>query len=210
MARSTGVRNADYRQTRARLLHSLRKRLLRIGAGKASFRELAECAGVSVPTLRHYFATRTEVVQEVLADLRRDGDRYLLEAARTDLGLRASMHRLAESILASVRLGQMDKLHSLGLTEGLGDEDLGPSYLSSILEPTLQAIESRLDQHQARGELRVVSTRHAALAFAAPLLLATLHQQGLGGNCLRPLDLDAFAKSHVDAFLRAYARPRKP
>lgn len=209
MARLSGSRNADYEQTRSRLLRTIRVRLLETGADRVSFREMAEYAGVSVPTLRHYFSSRTVAVQEVFADLHRDGQRYLQEASASDLELEASMQQAADAVLAGVRFGRMDKVHSLGLTEGLGDADLGPSYLQSILEPSLKAIERRLEGHRRRGELSDVPTRHAALAFAAPLILATLHQSGLGGDGVRPLDLAEFAGNHVRAFAQAYGKTVK-
>jgi len=204
MSRLSGSRNADYEETRTKLLKLLRVRLLRTGSEKVSFRQMAEDVGVSVPTLRHYFVNRTAVVQEVLADLHRDGLPYIDEASRSELGLRGSLQQAADSILAGVRFGQMDKVHTLGLAEGLGDDKLGPSYLNSILEPALQALERRFEAHMSRGEMRAASTRDAALAFAAPMILATLHQTRLGGSCVRPLDLAEFAKNHVDAFVRAY------
>ena len=209
MARISGTRNTDYEETRFKLLKTIRSRLLKTGVDKVSFREMAEHAKVSVPTLRHYFGTRTALVQEVFADLHRDGRRYLEDASETDLDFSASMQQAANAILAGVRFGRMDKVHSLGLTEGLGNSELGPSYLNLILEPSLQAIERRLDLHRRRGELATGSTRHAALAFAAPLLLATLHQSGLGGNCVRPLDLAGFAQNHVQAFVLAYKAPTR-
>jgi hypothetical protein len=36
------------------------------------------------------------------------------------------------------------------------------------------------------------------------LVFALFHQDSLGGNTCRPLDVPAFVKAHVEAFLRAY------
>jgi AcrR family transcriptional regulator len=207
MARSSGTRNADYAATRANLLKAIRTRLLTTGSDQVSFREMAEHAAVSVPTLRHYFGSRNAIVQEVFAEMRREGLRYLQAASTSGLDFKASMQQAADAVLAGARFGRMDKVHSLGLTEGLGDGELGPSYLKFILEPSLQAIEHRLEVHRQREELNAASTRHAALAFAAPLLLAILHQSGLGGDSVRPLDLADFAKDHVEAFALAYGAP---
>ena len=204
MARQTGDKNADHDEVRLGLMKKLRTRLLKAGSDKVSFRELAQCAEVSVPTLRHYFGTRTGLLQQVFADLHREGGLYLRDASASPLDLKASMLDVAGSVFAGARFGRMDKVHTLGLTEGLGDSKLGPSYLDNILEPSLQAIEARLEGHRQRGEFNAPSTRHAALAFVAPLILALLHQKGLGGDCVRPLDLEGFAKDHVEAFVAAY------
>ena len=208
MSRSRGSKNANYEETRSRLLKAIRARLLQTGSDKVSFREMADGVAVAVPTLRHYFVNRTAVIQEVLADLHRDGLRYIDEMSKTDLDLDRSLQQAANAIVAGVRLGRLDKVHTLGLTEGLGHQHIGPSYLHSILEPALQALERRFETHVSRGEMSAESTRHAALAFASPLILAALHQFGLGGDCARPLDLDEFARNHAAAFARAY-RPTK-
>ena len=168
---------------------------------------MAKHAGVSVPTLRHYFGNRANLVRDVFGDLHNDGLRYLDHARASNLNLEGSMREAADAILAGARFGRMDKVHALGLTEGLGNDELGPAYLTNILEPSLQAIESRLEAHRLRGEFTAASTRHAALAFAAPLILAILHQKGLGGECARPLDLVEFAKDHVLAFVAAHRTP---
>jgi hypothetical protein len=50
-----------------------------------------------------------------------------------------------------------------------------------------------------KGDMRV-----AALALVAPIVLGALHQSKLGGSETRPLDIDAFANQHADAFIRAW------
>ena len=204
MARPYGNRNADYDEAKLKLLRTIRDRMLLAGSGKVSFREMAECAGVTVPTLRHYFGTRTALVAEVFAELLREGERYLADARTSGRGFAVSMQQAGEALLAGARLGRLDRVHALGLTEGLWNDELGPAYLNSILEPSLQAIEARLQAHQLRGECDMASPRYAALAFVAPILLAVLHQGGLGGACARPLDLQAFLKAHVQAFVAAH------
>jgi AcrR family transcriptional regulator len=203
VSRTRGARNADHSERRAALIVRLRARLANRAVGQASLRELAASAGVSVPTLTHYFGTREDIVAAVMADSRKEGQVHLDAAAMPKGGFAASVRQLL-SYAAAGHLAGVSQLHVIGLTEGIGHERLGSSYVEAILEPTLQAVEARLAAHIATGEMRDVDTRHAALALLSPLLLAQLHQGELNGSSCRPLALGRFIADHAEGFVRAY------
>lgn len=205
MGRPTGHRNADFEQTRKTLLESLHRRLVQPDGARASVRELAAAAGVSVPTLRHYFGDREGIVRALLEDVHRHGEPYLLMVATGPLSdLRSSiawfLRYLDEGFLHGVA-----ELHALGLGAGLRDDTLGPLYLEELVEPTLKAVEARLARHLAAGHLRPCDLRAAALSLVAPALFANLHQRALGGAATRPLSLALLIEEQTEAFVRAYA-----
>lgn len=204
MSRTRGARNADHAQRRAALIGRLRSRLADRASGQASLRELAASAGVSVPTLTHYFGNRDDIVAAVMADSRREGQVHLDLAATPQGGFAHSVRQLL-SYAAAGHLAGVAQLHVIGLTEGIGHERLGSSYVEGILEPTLQAVEARLSAHVAKGEMRDLDVRHAALALLSPLLIAQLHQGELNGSSCRPLDIGRFVEDHAAGFVRAYA-----
>jgi AcrR family transcriptional regulator len=206
MARTRGAKSAEYGAKRAALLHAFRNRLVARDRPPPSLRELAAAAGVTIPTVRHYFGKRADLVAALLADLHRAGAGYLDLARQADLPFAASMALLARFVAAGLEAG-LSEIHALGLREGLRHSRLGPAYLDDVLEPTLQAIEVRLQRHQDRKEMRPVDVRVAAVGFLAPLIVGHIHQHELGGRDRRPLDLNAFVDAHVDAFLRAYESP---
>ncbi|WP_438008876.1 TetR/AcrR family transcriptional regulator [Sorangium sp. So ce321] len=211
MGRPAGSRNPDFEATREQLARSALARLMEPGGAGASLRELAAAAGVSVATMRHYFGGREGVVAAALARAHGDGLRYLVEVATGPLDpLPRSLGWLLAQVIEGFRRGPLSRLHALGLAAGLGDAALGPAYVNELLEPTLKAAEARLARHVAAGELAPCDLRHAALALLGPLLLALLHQGPLGGRVCRPLDLDAFAATHLDAFLRAFSAKVPP
>ena len=204
MARPIGALNQDYAETRERLAAGAFDRLSQPDGIRVSLRELAQAAGVSVPTLKHYFGEREGVIVAALEHARRRGAPYLLMMTRPpDAPLR-------ESILSTMRFLAMgwsmglDKCHAVGLAQGLEEPRLGPAYVNEILEPTTQAFEARLAHFAASGELVRCSLRVAALALVAPVLLALLHQGSLGGRSCRPLDIDAFLVEHVERWCDAY------
>lgn len=205
MGRPPGSRNPDYDATRATLVRALHSRLAARDGARASFRELATAAGVSIATLRHYFGDREGAIDAVLASAHVAGLPYLQEVATGATGpVRASLEWLLRYCVDGLVHGGVASLHELGMSAGFQEPTIGPSYLAHILEPTLQAVEARLARHVAAGELSSIDLRVAAIELIAPVLVAVLHQSGLGGAQLRPLDLDAFIAAHLTMFLRAY------
>lgn len=210
MPRPSGRRNADYDATRAALLSRLYDALLKADGVRLSFRQMSDAAAVSPTTLRHYFQSREQVITEVLALSHRAGLPYLHAAAtQPTQALRPSLRWFLDFVVQGWRAG-VGAVHGLGLTEGIGHSALGPAYLREILEPSLQAAETRLARHIANGDLSPCDVRHAAIELVGPLLLALLHQDSLGGTRCRPLDIAAFCEEHLDRFLRAFAAPASP
>jgi AcrR family transcriptional regulator len=184
--------------------------LLRPGGATLSFREMAAATGKSPATLRHYFGNREALLVESLVTLRRAGAPYLHSAATQPIeGVRASLEWLLKEIVKGWRAA-VGMVHALGLTAGLGDEKLGPAYVTEVLEPTLQSAEARIALHIASGELEPCDVRHAAIELLSPLIFGLLHQDNLLGARCRPLDLDQFLNEHLDRFLRAYGRREEP
>lgn len=205
MARTRGSRNADYEQQRAAIVRSV-SRALESADPPTSLRALAEAAGVSVATMRHYFTDRTGVLSAVLEGTRAEAAPYLAMASRPVLGdVRASLlHFLGSVHRAWFRYG-VGARYASTLAIGLSSPSLGPGFVNHVLEPLLQTQESLLRQHVERGELRLDDVRHAALLLLGPVVLALLHQDSLGGAGCRPLELPGFLEQQVDLFLRLYA-----
>jgi AcrR family transcriptional regulator len=208
LSRTKGARDLDYDSKRRELLEKMTLQLMRREGERASFRDLAAAAGVSGPTLRHYFGDRRALIGAVLEECLRRG-RPGLEAQRsTSLPLAASIRTYCDDLVCaltadkSVRLGD---IFALSLAEGLIDPAYGRPALEYILEPTLQVLEARLDLHIARGEMRSdADARTASLQLVSPLLLACLHQNQLDGLQVRPLSLDRLVDDTCAAFMRAY------
>jgi AcrR family transcriptional regulator len=215
MGRPTGSRNPDFEATRASLVRAVQARLAAPEGTRASFRELAAAAGVSVSTLRHYFGSREGVISAVLAHWNEQGQRYLLAVATGPVGPpRESLGVVLAAIGRGFQGGGLDEVFAIGLASGLRQPELGPAYLGKVLDPTLEAVEARLARHVARGELRPVDVRHMALSLLSPPLLALLHQGPLGGDRCRPLSYERLCDDHLEGFLRAfgtgYEGPREP
>jgi AcrR family transcriptional regulator len=207
MGRHSGSRNSDFEQTRKALLSAVRGKLRANGGLKTNFQDLAFTAGVSTTTLRHYFGSRQGLVKAILEHDLSEGAPYLLSAAtQGPLTLRESLEEFAMNLRMGFEFGAL-RSHELGLSEGLGDQLVGPAYLANILEPTIFATESRFSRLIAAGTMPPCDVRIAALSFLSPLLLAVIHQNSLGGVEMRHLDLETFSQEHIERFLKAYSTP---
>jgi len=206
--RPKGARDADYGVKRAALLRKLSARLIQLDDTRPSLRQLAIAAGVTVPTLRHYFGDREDLVQAVLEEIFVHGERYLERGAEPygdlDHSIRAFLKTFAECLIEGPRLG--DKI-AIAFLEGFYSRRLGPLALNYVIEPPLQAMEKRLAAHQARGELGDVDLRCAALMLISPLVVACMHQQQMFGDKVRPLDVGPLIDSAASSFMKAYAAP---
>ncbi|NJK63215.1 MAG: TetR/AcrR family transcriptional regulator [Synechococcaceae cyanobacterium SM2_3_1] len=203
MAKPKGYRAPDYEERRDRLLDSMLEALARPKSELASLSTLAEAAGVTTPTLRHYFGNRDGLVISLLEKARREGEEYLQHARQSQGCLVVSLRSYLGDLVDGFHYG-LGNLHAIGLTEGIGHQEMGPAYLMLMWEPTLEAVETRLEKHHHNGELRECDLRQAALMLVGPVLWVLLHQYKLGGITTRPLDVEQFLEQQIQAFVRAY------
>lgn len=208
MPRPKGARDSDYEQKRSALLQKVTARLMQPDETRPSLRQLAFAAEVTVPTLRHYFGTREALVQAVLSEFHRLALPHMQAGAEPVGSFPDSIRAYAAKLSRAMVSGpQISRIFAVGYIEGLLNRTLGPAFLTSLMEPTLVGLESRLKAHQVRGEMIGADTRTAALLLVAPLLIACHHQDEFYGRDVWPLDLESFVDELVAAFVRAYGTP---
>lgn len=215
MGRPIGSRNPDYEEKRAALADAALPRLLADG-GRTSLNELAAELAVSVPTLKHYFIDRAGLVAAALRrELLLAQPHLATIATPSSPELRTSLTDMLLALVDAWRPHGVGRVFTVGLAAGVYEAVVGPAYLDGVLEPTLQATERRLAAHAEARALRLRpddagGLRAAALALLAPVVLALVHQDALGGASCRALDLHAFVRTHVAAFVRAHGRRARP
>lgn len=204
MPRQPGTRNAHFDDKRRALARAVRGVWL-VGGPGMSMRELAEASGASLTNLRHYFGDRDGLYEAVLAECEADAQ-PILAAVTTLRGddAQTALHGFLTDLVIGWRHFGVNRIHAVGLAEGLGQGRRGRAYVNHILEPSLQAAERLFDALIAAGRLPPMPAREAALALVAPVLLALLHQHALHGDQCRPLDVDAFIVRHVRGFLHGW------
>jgi AcrR family transcriptional regulator len=182
-------------------------RLMRREVARPSLRDLAHSAGVTTPTLRHYFGGRREVLDAILEENLRLGRAGLDAQGVSDAPFADSMREYARNLIRAltadreVRLGD---IFAVSLAEGLLDEGISASTLRHVVDPTVETLERRLNGHVERGEMMETDLRAAALMLISPLLVASLHQDQLNGAHYNPLSLLGLADAASAAFVRAF------
>ena len=210
MSRPKGSRDGDHEAKRRDLLARMTLHMVRRDGARPSLRELAGAAGVSVPTLRHYFGDRSQTIDAVLAECLRRGRPGLDAQRSSDKPFAQSIADYAADLVLAltapktVRLGDV---FAISLAEGFLDPSLGSATLTHILDPTIEALRVRLAEHVQRGEMIATDLRAAAMVLVSPLLMACLHQQQLRGHVTSPLEMPRLVEDVVAAFVRAYATP---
>lgn len=190
MPRPPGRRNPDYEEKRERLTRELTDFVLRAELVRPSFRQLAQASQVAEPTLRHYFGDREGVARDILRTLAARAAPFLEAVGNPSPSLPHAVESYFALSRAGVRHGGFGRAHAFGLIEGMADEAVGQAYLAELLEPSLQALEARVRPHLGE-DAPSAKLRAAALLIFAPMLLAVIHQQLLGGGEAAPMDLDA-------------------
>ncbi len=211
MARTQGARNAGYDQRRWDLAKKVRAAVFADEGLHASLRELASVSGTTVSSLKHYFGDRQGVIRAALEYTRIEAAPHLAMASTpTHSNVRRSLEGFVAVLREAWVVHGVGNVQARSLASGLSARALGPTYVTSVLEPLLQSMEQLLRAHIQRGQLAPCDERFAALEFLSPLVLGLLHQDSLSGKTCRPLDLDAFVARHLDVFLAGHpARARR-
>lgn len=198
-------RGASDRKTE--LLHILARTAIADRSAPVSLRQFAIRAGVSEPTLRHYFNDRRGVVTAIIALFAEGARDWLVRCAQPQDSLESAVSGYGAMALEGANTDQFAQAHAFALVESIHDPLVARAYLDTIIEPSLRAIEARLapslDPDGTRGD----QVRHAALALYAPVLIAVLHQRLLKGDAARPLDMGAFFADLAKLFAHGLKQP---
>ena len=165
-----------------------------------SLRQFAIKAGVSEPTLRHFFSDRRGVVIALIGYFAEGARRFLEESAKPEARLEDAVSGYGALALAGAQSRMFAQAHAFALVESIHDPDVAKAYLETIIEPSLQALEQRLSPGLDPDQADPERVRHAALALYSPILIAILHQHLLRGEEVRPLDMTAFVADLTTLF----------
>lgn len=165
-----------------------------------SLRQFAIKAGVSEPTLRHYFSDRQGVVIAIIGFFA-DGARGWLErSAEPGRSVEEAVRGYADLAMEGADSDIFAQAHAFALVESIHDPVVARAYLDLVVEPSLQAIEHRLAPSLDPDNENPARVRHGAISLYAPILIAVVHQRLLRGAEARPLDMGAFFSDLMELF----------
>lgn len=203
MGRPPGTRSDGYEAKRKKLATAVFRAL--VADAGVSLRGMADAAGVSRPTLVHYFGNRDGAVRAALVVAGEFGRVHQDSLAHMPLTEpRADLLGALARVIDAWRQHQVGNLHYVGLQVGLQDPATAREYLSSVLDPTVDCFAALLQRMADAGHIGPCDPRQAALMLLSPCIVGLLHQDGLEGADTRPLALEPLAEATVAMFLAAH------
>ena len=193
---------------KSELLAILARTAIAERSAPVSLRQFAIRAGVSEPTLRHYFNDRQGVVIAIIgyfADGARD---WLARSAEPSKTVAEAVAGYAELAMEGSDTDIFAQAHAFALVESIHDPVVARAYLDTIIEPSLQAIEARLAPALDPDGAAPERVRHAALNLYASVLIAVVHQRLLRGAEARPLDMGRFFSDLTSLFTQGLRQER--
>jgi AcrR family transcriptional regulator len=174
------------------LLATLAQTAIAERSAPVSLRQFAIKAGVSEPTLRHYFSDRQGVVIAIIGFFA-DGARDWIErSAQPADSVVEAVNGYADLAMEGADTDVFAQAHAFALVESIHDPVVARAYLDLVIEPSLQAIENRMRASVDPDGQDPDRVRHSALALYGTVLIAVLHQRLLRGGEARPLDMAGF------------------
>ncbi|MFC7883415.1 TetR/AcrR family transcriptional regulator [Streptomyces sp. NPDC057376] len=144
-----------------------------VGYPRTTIEGIAARAGVGKQTIYRWWSSKADVLLEAFLDL---GDRAVQEAGEQGVGIPDTGDLAAD--LKSVLRATVDELCDPGFeapyralaAEGVVNEQLGRTFLTELLDPSLQLFVDRLRAAQDAGHVRAdLDPRIALELFVSPL-----------------------------------------
>lgn len=191
MSRPAGARNLDFGKKRQGLIELLTEYVLRDGVELPSFRQMADAAGTSESTLRHYFKNRAGVVATLLEHMNlqmRPVHAKIRQGAGT---LEQAIDGFVEIIGKTRKSTNFASMYAFGMRESMVSDAARKAFVEYTVEPLVSAVAERL-QTTSNG-LRDEETAHFAGTFMmSSAIFMVLYQMIFDGRTHAPVDIDRY------------------
>ncbi|MEO8680082.1 MAG: TetR family transcriptional regulator [Vicinamibacterales bacterium] len=198
-------RNADGQRTRQALLDAALDLFAEKGYFGTSLRDVASAVGVRESAIYNYFPSKEGLFEAlILADQHTKLERLasIAEAPITDV--RDVLEQLAVSSLESFAAPRQRKLFRILMSDGIRLAKVGRMNLYEQLATGRDRLHAVMRRLTSEGWLRTADAEALAISFIGPLnLWRQLHAIDADLAIIR--DPRAFARQHVDQFLRGAA-----
>lgn len=178
------------------------------GYAGASMERITARAGVSKATIYAHFASKEEILREVVdAVVAPIASHYVTTATQPE-DFEDGLRKLARMIARNAVLPDVIALERLVIAEALRFPELGALYLRNAVLPALMLFCPRFEAAMDSGRLRRDDPMKAVLHFAE-WCTGSLRRDVLFNQraCPDEAETDAHADDALNAFLRGYAAP---
>lgn len=200
-------KNASGPRTRQAILDAALELFGDRGFFGTSLRDVASAVGVRESAIYNYFPSK-EALFEALIAADQDERRERLEAALDEPAgdLREVLERLARRSLEDFARPQQRQLFRILMSDGLRLARAGRLSLVDRMGSGHARLRDAMQRFIDRGCLRPADPDLLAISFTAPLLVWR-HLLAIDADLPLVREPEAFARQHVDTFLRGAAQP---
>ena len=194
--------HANGRQTRQAILDAALSVFAEKGYFGTSLRDIATAVGVRESALYNYFPKKEALFEAlIVADHEYKAERLapLLEEPIVDV--RQTLERLAMGALEAFCAPRQQQLFRMVMADGLRLAREGRINLFERMSSGLARIRDLMRRLVLEGRLRNIDPELLVMEFMGPLLLWR-HLNAIRSDYPLIADRDAFARGHVDQFLR--------
>jgi AcrR family transcriptional regulator len=199
-------RNADGQRTRTAILDAALDLFADKGFFGTTLRDIATAVGVRESALYNYFPGKDALFEELIVSSQEEKhERLQAIASDESLDVRAALEELAAAILQNYAQPRQQRLFRVLLSDGIRLARNGRLNLLERMGSTGRGpIHDLLRRAVRQGVVRDADLTMMVLAFVSPLML---WRQARAVDAPIPLfqDIDAFARLHVEQFLRGAA-----
>lgn len=200
--------NTDSRQTRAAVLAAALDLFAQKGYFGTSLRDIANVVGVRESALYNYFASKEQLFEALIAasaEQRVERVTELSEAPVDDV--RALLEALVRQTLQAYCHPRQEQLFRILMADGLRLARNGRINLMERLSAGQGAMRGLMLRLMREGWLETADPDVVMMAFGGPLLLWR-HLNAIGAAHPALSNRAAFARTHVEQFLRGAGAPR--
>ncbi|WP_432082443.1 TetR/AcrR family transcriptional regulator [Streptomyces sp. WAC 04229] len=153
-----------------------------VGYPKTTIEGIAARAGVGKQTIYRWWSSKADVLLEAFLDL---GERYVEEHGQETYGIpdtgdvSADLKAVLRATVDELSDPKFEAPYRALAAEGVANEQLGRTFVTRLLEPSLQLHVDRLRAAQDAGEVRPdIDPRIALELFVSPLAQRWLQHSG--------------------------------
>jgi TetR/AcrR family fatty acid metabolism transcriptional regulator len=181
---------------RAQIVAAAIETIAELGYGQASLARIAERAGTSKGVISYHFASKDDLIREIIAEVVARGEAYMVPRILAETSGRGMLRAYIESNLAFIRDHRNHLTAFLDIFLNARDDDGRPLVEEKALDYMVTSLEQVLAHFQALGQFRPDFDPHA-MAMA---IRGTIDQVPPQLTRHPDLDIDGYARELAALF----------
>ena len=187
---------------REQIVRCAAETIAQLGYARASLAEIAKQAGISKSVISYYFATKDELIRQVVIDVYTTGRDFMVARMAKPPSATEALRTYISANVAFIGAHRTQVLALIAIIASHRDDNGQMPFETPADSATVKDVEGLLRWGQESGDFRAFSTEVMAVAIRASLDALPWRL-----SAAPDLDLDAYAAELVELFDLATKRP---